>query len=272
MTVEREEIERGVIRFRCRSWLSAAAGYEVSAYAIDGVLVDTGFPRIASELLPVLAREPLRGVVVTHWHEDHAGNIAALATMGIPVLMHPETEATLRARPEILPYRSLIWGRSGRLQGKSTSFDPAPLEIVPTPGHARDHLVVWDPSRRIVASGDLFLGVKVRVAHVHESPRALVASLRRVAALQPRLLLDAHRGVVRDATSALRAKIAWMEETMEAIRALAARGKSPKEIRRCVLGREEMVGLASFGEYSKRALVDAVLRDYQASSAVGPYI
>lgn len=261
MSVEREEIERGVVRFRCSSRLSAAVGYEVSAYVIDGVLIDTGFPRIGSALLPLLAREDIRGVVVTHWHEDHAGNVAALAARGIPVLMHPETEATLRERPGILPYRSVIWGRSGRLEQKAPSFDPSPLEILQTPGHAHDHLVVWDPSRRIVASGDLFLGVKVRVAHVHESPRALVQSLRLVAALEPRLLLDAHRGPVPDASSVLRAKADWLEETLAEIYRLADRGLRPRSIARELLGREELVGIASGGEYSKRALVSAALHE-----------
>ena len=56
-----------------------------------------------------------------------------------------------------------------------TTFDPAPLKVIATPGHTKDHQVVWDEERGIVASGDLFLGVKVRVAHRHESPSSLLA-------------------------------------------------------------------------------------------------
>jgi hypothetical protein len=121
--------------------------------------------------------------------------------------------------------------------------------------------VVWDAEREIVASGDLFLGVKVRVAHAHESPRTLVRSLRVVAALEPRLLLDAHRGAIVNPTETLRAKIAWMEETIGAIESLAARGMGEREIQRRVLGKEAPVGYASAGEYSKISLVRAVLRE-----------
>jgi glyoxylase-like metal-dependent hydrolase (beta-lactamase superfamily II) len=142
-----------------------------------------------------------------------------------------------------------------------TPFDPAPLQLIATPGHTSDHRAVWDPHRRIVVSGDLFLGVKVRVAHEHESPRALLASLRSIAALEPRLLLDAHRGVVEDAANQLRAKIAWNEETIVQIEALGAEGVDAPTIVRRLFGGESFVGWASGGEYSRRAFVRAVLRE-----------
>jgi Zn-dependent hydrolases, including glyoxylases len=133
--------------------------------------------------------------------------------------------------------------------------------VISTPGHTADHQVVWDPERRILASGDLFLGVKVRVAHEHEAPRRLVESLRRIAALEPRLLLDAHRGPLTDAVALLRAKIDWLEETIGAVADAAAKGADEREITRRILGREDFVGWASFGEYSKQAFVRAILNE-----------
>jgi hypothetical protein len=82
-----------------------------------------------------------------------------------------------------------------------------------------------------------------------------------VAALEPRLLLDAHRGAVSNASEALRVKIAWMEETIGQITTLAAQGVHEREIRQRVLGKEELVGYASAGEYSKKSLVRAVLHE-----------
>jgi glyoxylase-like metal-dependent hydrolase (beta-lactamase superfamily II) len=208
-----------------------------------------------------------RGAVVTHWHEDHAGNVPALAAMGVPMAMRSGCETTLREHPSIRYYRRVVWGRTPRLEGRITPFDPAPLQLIATPGHSPDHQVVWDAERRIVASGDLFLGVKVRVAHAHESPRALLASLRRIAALEPRLLLDAHRGVIHDAAAQLRAKIAWTEETLGEIEALAARGVRERAIVRQLFGAESFVGWVSGGEYSRRAFVRAVLMDAGSASA-----
>jgi glyoxylase-like metal-dependent hydrolase (beta-lactamase superfamily II) len=258
------EIEPGVVRLRLRSWQGRLAGYEVSAYLLHGVLVDTGFPRGGGALVAALDTLRPRGAIVTHWHEDHAGNAPMLARRGLPLRMHPACEATLRARPAVKLYRHVVWGWTPRLAVELRELDPAPLEIIPLPGHTPDHVCVWDAERRILASGDLFLGVKVRVAHRHEAPRRLVESLRRAAALEPRLLLDAHRGPVRDAAVVLRAKIAWMEETIGAILAGHARGDAPREIARQVLGGEGMVGYASRGEYSKLAFVEAVLDEPSA--------
>jgi glyoxylase-like metal-dependent hydrolase (beta-lactamase superfamily II) len=260
MSLARTTVEPGVERVQLGNWRGRAVGYDVSAFLIDDVLVDTGFPHARAELLQVVKEMRPRGAIITHWHEDHAGNAGALAATGLPLAMHAECEQQLRERPPIRPYRRVVWGRSPRLVGEVTPFDPAPLELIAAPGHTPDHRVVWDRERRIVVSGDLFLGVKVRVAHEHESPRALVESLRTIAALEPRLLLDAHRGVVHDAAAQLRAKIAWTEETIGQIEALAASGMSAIAIVRRLFGGESLVGWASGGEYSRRAFVRAVLR------------
>ncbi|HET9682909.1 MAG TPA: MBL fold metallo-hydrolase, partial [Gemmatimonadaceae bacterium] len=184
-----------------------------------------------------------------------------LAAMGVPMVIHPACEAALRAPEWIGHYRRLVWGVPRALTGAIRTFDPAPLAVLSLPGHTEEHLAVWDEERRILAGGDLYLGVKVRVAHDGESPRQLVTSLRRAVALEPRLLLDAHRGAVRDPVPLLRAKIDWMETTIGEIRALHARGVGEREITRRVLGREELVGVVSRGEYSKREYVRAVISD-----------
>jgi glyoxylase-like metal-dependent hydrolase (beta-lactamase superfamily II) len=177
------------------------------------------------------------------------------------MVMHEECEAVLRSRPAILPYRRIVWGRTPTLSQAIESFDPAPLTALPAPGHSTDHMVVWDAERRILVSGDLFLGVKVRVAHEHESPRTLVASLRTMAALEPRLLLDAHRGVVRNGAAQLRAEADWNEETIAAIEQLGVEGVGVREIVQRLFGGESAVGWASMGEYSRAGFVRAVLRE-----------
>ena len=262
MRLATDEIEPGIQRLRMRSWRGALVGYDVSAYLIGDVLVDTGFPRAQQAYLAAVEQLRPRGVVVTHWHEDHAGNVPGMAALGVPMRMHAGCEVLLRQRPRIRFYRRAVWGWTGRLLARVEAFDPAPLALVEAPGHSPDHLIVWDAERRILVSGDLFLGVKVRVAHEEdESPRALVASLRRAAALEPRLLLDAHRGPVRDAAAQLRAKADWNEEMIGAIEALGAAGVEPAEIVRRLFGGDSLVGLVSGGEYSRAGFVRAVLRE-----------
>ena len=266
MRVWNEEVEPGVRRLRMRSWRGALVGYDVSSYLLGDVLVDTGFPRGGRRLLDAVAAMEPRGAVLTHWHEDHAGNAPALAARGVPMVMHPRCEALLRERPSIRLYRREVWGQTGLLRSPLVGFDPAPLTLVETPGHSADHVAVWDAERQILVSGDLFLGVKVRVAHEEdESPRALVASLRRAAALEPRLLLDAHRGPVRDAAAALRAKAEWNEEQIGEIERLDAAGVDAAEIVKRLFGGESLVGWVSGLEYSRRGFVRAVLRESSGS-------
>ena len=260
MSLSIQQIEPGVTRLGLSNRRGRAVGYGVSAYLMHGVLVDTGFPGAQGEFLAEVRAHAPRGAVVTHWHEDHAGNAPELAAMGLPLRMHEQCESILRRRPSIGHYRRMIWGQPSRLSVPIQAFDASPLRVIASPGHTADHLVVWDAEHRILASGDLFLGVKVRVAHQHESPSVLLTSLHAAAALEPRILLDAHRGVVENATELLRAKIVWMEDTIGEIRSLAAAGCGEREIQRRVLGREAFVGWVSVGEYSKRALVRAVLR------------
>jgi glyoxylase-like metal-dependent hydrolase (beta-lactamase superfamily II) len=262
MRLSVEEVESGVRRLRMRSWRGALMGYDVSAYLLGDLLIDTGFPRGGGALLDAVETLRPRGVVVTHWHEDHAGNAAALAARGVPIVMGARCEMLLRERPAIRFYRRVVWGRSARLTAPLVGLDPAPLVMVETPGHSPDHLGVWDAERRILVSGDLFLGVKVRVAHEEdESPRTLVASLRRAAALEPRLLLDAHRGPIRDAAAQLRAKAEWNEEMIGQIERLGAEGMESSAIVRRLFGRESLVGFVSGLEYSRRGFVRAVLRE-----------
>jgi endoribonuclease LACTB2 len=259
MSLLRETVEAGVQRLRMRNWRGTAVGYEVSAYLLDDVLVDTGFAHARAPMLEAVDALRPRGVIVTHSHEDHAGNVPALVATGLPMLMHEACEAELRSRPAIRVYRRVVWGRTPALSQAIEPFDTSPLTVLAAPGHSADHLVVWDAERRILVSGDLFLGVKVRIAHDHESPRMLVSTLRRMAALEPRLLLDAHRGVVSDGAAQLRAKADWTEETIASIERLAAEGVGVDAIVRRLFGGESLVGWVSGGEYSRAGFVRAVL-------------
>src|ERR687883_200145 len=124
-------------------------------------------------------------------------------------------------------------------------FESDALTLVHTPGHSQDHHVVWDAERETVFAGDLFLGVKVRVARPGEDPRQLARSLRAVAALNPKRMFDAHRGPVPKPADALRAKADWLEATIAAVEARIASGWGDRQIVREVLGREELTHYVS---------------------------
>jgi glyoxylase-like metal-dependent hydrolase (beta-lactamase superfamily II) len=244
---------------RLQSWRSSAMGYSVCVFLARGQLIDTGFPGARRTVARLLEERRPRGVIVTHQHEDHAGNVDLIAQRGIPIAVARVTEVALRAgEANVGLYRRACWGVMAPLTSTLEPYEPLGLELVATPGHSPDHHVVWDAERGILFAGDLFLGVKVRVARPMENPRALAASARRAAALRPRVLLDAHRGIVPNGAEALLAKAAWLEETIGAIDAGIARGWSDRAITRAVLGREDAIALVSRGDLSRLNFVRAV--------------
>src|SRR5438105_3502270 len=99
-----------VERLRMTSAGSVAIRLDVSAYVVRGVMVDTGFSRMAAAMAEAVASLGIRGAILTHWHEDHAGNVEMLARRGIPLLMRPDTEAIVRRPDPIQLYRRLVWG------------------------------------------------------------------------------------------------------------------------------------------------------------------
>src|SRR5206468_13020577 len=146
------------------------------------------------------------------WHEDHAGNAPTFAAW-LPMWMHALTEQKLRERPRVKLYRHYTWGRPPALSATLTPFDLSPFRLVHTPGHSADHHVVFDPRTATLFSGDLWLGVKVRVMGRHENPYEIINSLTQVIALAPKRMFDAHRGLVDQPIAALEAKRAWLQDT-----------------------------------------------------------
>lgn len=256
-----------VRRLRMTSAGGRLAGIDVSAYVVRGVMIDTGFDRARDEVASALLSLGVEGVIVTHWHEDHAGNVAELARRGIPIWLASETESMLRARPEIQLYRRAIWGRPPALESAIVPFAPHGFECVHTPGHSEDHHVVWDSETGTLFSGDLWLAIRSRVLHSTEDPYLIVASLRRAAALGPARMFDAHRGLVENPVAALNAKADWLGEMMEAIAREIAAGHSDREIVNRLLEGEYRSAYISGGDYSRRNLVKAVRRRVSGASS-----
>jgi endoribonuclease LACTB2 len=253
-----------ILQLRFSSPRSRLAGYSVSAWLANGVLIDTGFPTVAREMARALDELRPTAVAITHWHEDHGGNVELIARRSLPITASATTLGILRALPPIGRYRKLVWGRPVPLRSRVEPGTLPGLELVPTPGHSSDHHVVWDPERRRVFAGDLFLGVKVRALHRAEDPRAHAISIRRIAALRPLLLLDAHRGPVVDPESVLLAKADWIEEIIHRVERLAVAGWSDRAIAREVLGPEGPVTYVTFGDLSHLNFVRAIRRDTAA--------
>ena len=256
----REERHGDVTRLVFESWSSRSMRFSVSAYFVRRVLVDTAFSDVRADLTRWLDTNRPDGAIVTHYHEDHAGNVSLLAARGVPTWMAPATLERVRNPARIGWYRRWCWGSAPPLVSEPLPFSHTALDVLHTPGHSSDHHVVWDPERETMFGADLFLGVRVKVSHPwpREDVRASIAALRRAIALRPARYFDAHRGFVPNAIAQLTAKANWTEEIVGRIDELISRGWDDRAIVNVVFGGEPWLSYVTFFDYSRRNLVGSV--------------
>lgn len=240
--------------------------HHVSCYLIDGLLIDTGPPATAAALARWAASRPISTIVVTHHHEDHCGGAQLLARrLGVPILAPPRTVSILAAFPRIPAYRRLVWGQPG-----SVTASPLPevveteryrFRVVPTPGHAADHVALFEEREGWLVSGDLYISPRAVYLRPVEDAWTIIASLERLRDLHPKLLLCSHAGVVADATRALEHKITFWRGLADKARRLAASGAHLASISHRLVGGEGAMTAISLGDFSKRNLIRSLLED-----------
>jgi hydroxyacylglutathione hydrolase len=182
------------------------------------VLVDTG-----SGSAPSLARtraflaehglqaSDLAWVALTHFHADHAGGAAAL---GVPVAAHAAEARLVNAGDpracdpwlgfEVRPYRVARPLLDGDVVGD--------LEVVHTPGQTPGHVAYWHAEERVAITGDL-LQERDAAWVPYGGPwsagalDSMIASVERIAALEPRMTIPGHGPPVTDVPAAVAANL-----------------------------------------------------------------
>lgn len=244
--------------------------YQVSAYAYAGLLIDSGPPPTAARLVEWCRSQSgmgseIRRVVLTHHHEDHVGGAAALQEeLGLPVFAPATAVAILAEGLRMPPYRKAVWGTPRRFRaeplGDWIDGDGCRLRVIPTPGHAFTHVCLFDEDRRWLFSGDLYVHEKVRYLRRIEDVWEHIASIRRVLALEPELLLCDHAGILENAPARLERKIRYWEDLAARARDLRDQGLPTAAVARRLLGRDGFLAWASLGDFSQRNLIESLLK------------
>lgn len=251
-------------RIRCGRPLFGRVLHEVSCYLVGDTLVDSGCPATARELARWCESRGVRRVVHTHHHEDHTGGDAELVRrLGVDVLAPPRTVPILGDFYRLPWYRRLVWGRADsapcRPMEGTVRVGEERFDVIPTPGHAADHVCLFQPRTGWVFTGDLFIHRRVRYLRSVEDAHRILESLRLVRSLRPRVLVCAHAGRVDDAVAALDDRIRHWDELADRATRMRAAGVGERRTTRTLLGREGPMALISGGDFSKRNLVRSLV-------------
>lgn len=217
------------------------------------VVVDPGspYPDQQAALERVLTEVPIAGILLTHHHGDHIGGATALAERwGVPIAAHASTARLLDGVVEV----TQLIADDETVHG---------MTAVLTPGHAEGHLCFELGGATI--AGDMVAGIGTILIDPSEGDMALyLASLERLLARPPAVLLPAHGPPIPDGPAKLREYLA--HRRMREDRVLAALSDTPATLTELLptsYGDTPRV-LWPLAERSLRAHLDKLVREGRA--------
>jgi glyoxylase-like metal-dependent hydrolase (beta-lactamase superfamily II)/predicted DCC family thiol-disulfide oxidoreductase YuxK len=182
--------------------ISIFFGEQFTMVLYRGIAMDPGSPKMRRSLarhLRRIADGEIRTVVATHQHEEHVGNLNWLARQrGVPLLASARTIARLTPPARLPLVRSVMIGQPPPLEppyeelGPTLAADGVLLEVLPAPGHCDDHIVLWDPSERVLIAGDAFMGAYFATPNPDVDSRVWIESLERLVDLPIEILVEGH--------------------------------------------------------------------------------
>lgn len=241
-------------------------------YHVGRTLIDTGPPNqwsnVQSFVEEMASDRGIDRVVVTHHHEDHAGNAGRIADLlDVPVLAPAGSIAPLRDGFSIEMYRRMVWGSPVPVEAS-----PVPsrlpiaggytLRTIPAPGHANDMVCYQVEETGWTFTADLYITRRPEYLRFDEHIGALLRSLQRVIQAEPTTVFCGHRGIVDDGALALREKSRYLEALCGVARTQYRQERRPVQtIREDLLGKEGMLRWISGGDFSKENLIMSCIND-----------
>lgn len=164
-----------------------------NTWLIDGAepaLIDAGVgaPAHLDAIGEALGGRALKRALITHSHGDHCAGIPALRARwrDLQVCVSESWDG-----PKTMPLRPLR-------DGENIPAGDATLTVAYTPGHAIDHISFWDADSRDLYAGDMVVrGSTVMIPATRGGGlRAYLASLERLASLQPARIYPGHGPII----------------------------------------------------------------------------
>lgn len=213
----------------------------------EGVLVfdALGSPALAEELIAAIGRitpQPIRKLVLSHYHADHVYGLQAFKGLGAEVIAHEQGRtylysetAALRlqaSREQLKPWineQTRLVPADRWIAGPLTlTLGGLDFRILPVgPSHTPEDLVVYVPQLKLLLAGDLVFRGRIPFVGQADSGR-WIAALDRLLAFDAELIVPGHGPASTTARADLqltRDYLAYLRQTMGA----AAREMEPFE-------------------------------------------
>ncbi len=260
-------------------------GYDYAVcYLVDRtLLIDTGYPwarrSLKRTLIELGAERTIDTVVNTHYHEDHTGNNDLLVELGeARILAHQDSIGEMRFPIELPWYRSFLFGptKIAPVNAISTEVmtEHLRLQVIETPGHCPGHICLFEPNKRWLFSGDLYIAAELDSQLGDADGPQWIASLESAIELKAEWMFDAHGSIFAGPEAVeqqLLKKLTFLRELRDRVRQFATHGQSVQQLTRKVFNRRDLVGWLSLGDgwlslitgsdFSRANIVKSFLRD-----------
>lgn len=194
----------------------------INIYLASEILIDAGTRGDRRRVMKQIADRELSQVALTHVHPDHQGLVAEICTTrGIPLACHEADVDAMEGRRPIQEKggenpinRAVIrlWaGPPHRVDRHLKDGDMlGDFRVIHTPGHSRGHVVYFRDADRVAICGDVVRnmtyvttrsGVREPPADFTYDPAENRRSIRRLAELDPSLILPGHGPAITDMTA-----------------------------------------------------------------------
>lgn len=257
---------QGIRAYRLGWSLAGPPLMTVYCYGFGDILMDTGQSHMGREVVGMAREQGVERIYLTHHHEDHSGNAAAVrAAIGADVFGHELARKKLTNGYPILPYQKYVWGKTtpvavGALPDEIET-PLGPMQPIHTPGHAKDHTVYFLPEQGVVFAGDLYLADRIKFFRSDEDIGLQIESLQRVAALEFDVLLCCHYPKRKNGREHIRQKLAFLEDLYGRVAGLWEKGMPEKRIfRELKLKEDHFTKYFCFGNVSMINGVRSIVR------------
>jgi len=237
-------------------------------YYVDGLLIDTGHPKVRKQVLKATQNLEVNQIFITHFHEDHTGNLETLQKQFHCKAYASQLCSEKMKKPDKLSLaQKLLWGNRKPffdLNAKKKILETAnyTFEIIPIPGHSPDMVALYEPNKKWLFSADLYINSYIGYMLKTESIAIQIKSIKTILQLDFDVLFCGHNPQLKNGKEKLKEKLNYLESFFEDVKNLHEKGLSANKIfKQLKLKEMTFIKLLSGGNLSKLNMVNSVIRD-----------